>query len=231
VRHFPSPDIGTFARRLRHARGHRIPVTVVSGPVAAAQAPGAIVVTDTFDADEAPLAGGCACCTVRVELQRSLRRLQAERERGRAQFSRIVIAARGDLGPILRTFATERALGDDFFVEEEPEIGGDLERFTLTRDMPLIWDAFSRFIAALTALRGTDLTRTEGLLYVAGCRGPVMVHYRQHLALQPVELTAWPDEDRRSRITFVARNVERQAVENLFAAVHALAREGGAQAK
>jgi G3E family GTPase len=221
VRHFPSPDIGMFGRRLRQARGHRVPVTIVTGAVA--QAPGTIVVTDTFDPDEAPLAGGCVCCTVRVELQRALRRLQAEREQGRAQFSRVAIEARGDLGPILRTFATERALGDDFFIEEEPEAGGDLERFTLTRDAPIAWDAFSRFIAALTTLRGTDLTRTEGLLNVTGCRGPVMVRYRQHLALQPVELEAWPDEDRQSRITFVARGIERQTVEKLFMAVCALA--------
>jgi G3E family GTPase len=221
VRHFPSPDIGMFGRRLRHPRGPRIPVTIVTGAVAAAQTSGTVVVTDTFDADEAPLGGGCACCTVRVGLQRALRELQAERARGRAQFSRIVIETRGDLGPILRTFATERALGDDFFIEEEPEAaaGG---KFTLTRDAPLAWDAFSRFIAALTALRGADLTRTEGLLNVTGCRGPVMVRYRQHLALQPVELAAWPDDDRRSRITFVTRDVERQAVESLFAAVHAL---------
>jgi G3E family GTPase len=211
-----------FGRRQRHARGHRIPVTIVRGAGAVAQAPDTIVVTDNFDADEAPLGGGCACCTVRVELQRALRRLQAEREQGRAQFSRIVIAARGDLGPILRTFATERALGADFFLEEEPETGGDLQRFTLTRDAPLAWDGFSRFIAALTALRGTDLTRTEGLLNVAGCRGPVVVRYRQHLALQPVELEAWPDDDRRSRITFVARGVDMHMVEKLFEAVCAL---------
>ena len=221
VRHFPSSDIGMFGRRLRHARGHRIPVTVVTDAVAAAQADTAVVI-DTFDADEAPLGGGCACCTVRVGLQRALRKLQTERERGRAQFSRIVIETRGDLGPILRTFATERALGDDFFIEEEPEVAGGLERFTLTRDAPLAWNAFSRFIAALTALRGADLTRTEGLLNVEGCRGPVVVRYRQHLALQPVELAAWPDDDRRSRITFVVRNLPEADVTALLDAISKL---------
>jgi G3E family GTPase len=215
-----------FGRRLRHARGHRIPVTIVTGAGAAAQASDTVVI-DTFDADEAPLGGGCACCTVRVGLQRALRELQAERAHGRAQFSRIVIETHGDPGPTLRTFATERALGEDFFIEEEPEVVGGVEQFTLTRDAPLAWDKFSRFIAALTALRGADLTRTEGLLNVAGCRGPVVVRYRQHLALQPVELTAWPDDDRRSRITFVARDLERQVVENLFAAVHALSTAPG----
>ena len=207
-----------FGRRLRHARGHKIPVNVLTG-AAGAQASGTVVVTDTFDADETPL-GECACCTVRVDLQRALRELQAERARGRAQFSRIVIETCADLGPILRTFATERALGDDFFLEDEPQVAGG---FTLTRDAPLAWDAFSRFIAALTELRGEDLLRTEGLLNVAGCRGPVVVRYRQHLALQPVELVAWPDDNRRSRITFVTRGVERQTVESLFVAVQALA--------
>jgi G3E family GTPase len=224
VRHFPSPDLGMFGRRLRHPRGHRVPVSIVTSAVTVRQAPGTIVVTDTFGADEAPLAGGCACCTVRVELQRALRELLAERERGRTQFSRIVIAARGDIGPTLRTFATERALGDDFFVEAEPEAGGGLERFTLTRDTPLAWDAFSRFIAALTALRGTDLPRTEGLLNVAGCRGPVVVRYRQHLAIQPVELEAWPDHDRRSRIAFVAGNLAEAEVRNLLEATQALSK-------
>jgi len=215
VRHFPSPDIGMFGRRLRHARGHRIPVSIVTKVGATAQATGTVVVTDTWDADEAPL-GECACCTVRVELQRALRELQADRARGRTHFSRIVIETRAIVGPILRTFATERALGDDFFIEDEPQAAGG---FTLTRDAPLDWDAFSRFIAALTELRGADLLRTEGLLNVAGCRGPVVVRYRQHLALQPVELAEWPDDDRRSRITFVTRGIERQAVGSLFAAV------------
>jgi hypothetical protein len=39
-----------------------------------------------------------------------------------------------------------------------------------------------------------------------------------------VELEAWPDDDRRSRITFVARDVERQIVEKLLEAVCALAK-------
>ena len=45
-------------------------------------------------------------------------------------------------------------------------------RFTLTEDAPLSWDAFSRFITTLQALRGADLLRVKGVLNIEGCRGP-----------------------------------------------------------
>ena len=67
-------------------------------------------------------------------------------------------------------------------------------RFALTEDAPLAWEAFSRFITTLTALRGADLLQMKGLLNIAGCRGPVVVQFMQHLAQRPVELQAWPDE-------------------------------------
>ena len=50
----------------------------------------------------------------------------------------------------------------------------------------------------LIALRGADLLRVKGFLNVAGCRGPVVVQFVQHLAHPPVELAAWPDNDLRA---------------------------------
>ena len=130
---------------------------------------------------------------------------------GRAHFSRVVIETRGDLGPILRTFATERALGDDFYVEEEPEAVGELEPNSCSRETPrspgmhsAASSRHSRRCAARTCCA------PKGCSMSPGCRGPVVVRYRQHLALPPVELVAWPDDDRRSRIAFVARNCPRE---------------------
>ena len=220
--HFPSSDIGMFGRRQRHARGHRIPVTIVTDFAGAPRDRETVVVTDTFGAhDVMPPGNGCACCTVRAELQIALRRLLAERER--RHFTRVVIETNEDLGPILRTFATARALGDEFYVEEDPGIhAGGAHSFTLTEDAPLSWDAFSRFITTLQALRGADLLRVKGLLNVTGCRGPVAVQVMQHLAHPPVELQAWPDGDRASRLMFTTRDIEEQAVRNVFDAIHTL---------
>jgi G3E family GTPase len=75
----------------------------------------------------------------------------------------------------------------------------------------------------LTALRGADLLRVKGLLNIAGCRGPVVVQYVQHLAHPPMELQSWPDGKRTSRVVFVTRNIAENSVRDLFAAVQALA--------
>ena len=133
-----------------------------------------------------------------------------------------MIETSNDLAPILRTFATDRALGAEFYLEDFPEPTTGTHRFVLTEDAPLSWDMFSRFMTTLTALRGADLLHVKGLLNVAGCRGPVVVQFVQHLAHRPVELQAWPSDDRASRVTFVTRNIEEKTVRDLFNAVRAL---------
>jgi G3E family GTPase len=75
----------------------------------------------------------------------------------------------------------------------------------------------------LIALRGPDLLRMKGILNVAGCRGPVVVQYVQHLAHPPVELESWPDENRKSRVVFITRGIVERQVKQLLDAVRALA--------
>ncbi len=72
-------------------------------------------------ADETVLLGnGCVCCITRTDLQRALRKMVIDRERGdMPDFRRVVIETSGlaDPSPILQTFATDRALGDVFHVD------------------------------------------------------------------------------------------------------------------
>jgi G3E family GTPase len=142
---FPSRAAGPFGRKLKHARGARIPVTIVTGFLGAGKTTlvrrflatpegrGTAVVINEFGAvgiddalvrassDEVTLLGnGCLCCTTRSDLQIALRRLVSERETGTLpRFGRVLIETSGlaDPGPILQTFATDRALGGEFFVE------------------------------------------------------------------------------------------------------------------
>jgi G3E family GTPase len=95
--------------------------------------------------------------------------------------------------------------------------------FTFLWRAPLPWETFSRAMETLTALRGPDVLRVKGFLNVAGCRGPVLVQFVQHLSPPPVELERWPDEDRDSRVVFITRNLAEKQVRDLFAAVAALA--------
>jgi G3E family GTPase len=156
-------------------------------------------------------------------LQSALRQLLSERDN--KPFARVTIETSNDLGPVLRTFATERALGAEFYVETAPNLSGvdGIHHFELTDDVPLSWDAFSRFISTLTTLRGADVLHVKGILNIAGCRGPVVVHFMQHLALPPVELQAWPDDDRASRLEFITRWIAENTVRDLFDGVRKLA--------
>jgi len=337
---FPSPSAGRFGRRQKRERGARIPVTVVTGFLGAGKTTlvkhfletpeghGTAVLVNEFGQegiDDALLRGstektvllgnGCLCCNFRSDLQNALHRLVVDRERGVIPpFGRVVIETSGlaDPSPILTTFATDRALGGEFFIEavitviaagsglktvgkyaearrqvmladrivisktdiadenavdvttarlrelnprariiaadygrldpawitEAASARGDamflaeaaevehtdkVKSFTITEDEPIAWEPFARAMETLIALRGADLLRAKGILSVAGCKGPVVVQFVQHIAHPPVELAAWPDTDRKSRIVFITRDIGEREVRELFRAVRALA--------
>jgi G3E family GTPase len=97
-----------------------------------------------------------------------------------------------------------------------------IRSFCLWFEKPFTWDTFSAAVQVLTSLRGPDLLRVKGLVNVAGESGPVLVQGAQHVFHPPVTLEAWASEDRRSRIVFITRNLSRESVEALFAAVGTL---------
>jgi G3E family GTPase len=261
------------------------------------------------------LGNGCICCNTRSDLQVALRKLVADRDRGKIpHFDRVLIETSGlaDISPILQTFSTDRALGSEFALEvvltlidavaglknleKAPEarkqailadrlvvsktdiaegaatdklvarleelnpratidlaVAGDLDpnclidsgrdfmaaqrsgfvaeaahsdgivSFVMREDAPIDWPLFQRAVETLIALRGEDLLRVKGLLNIAGGRGPVVFQAVQHLIHPPVELAAWPDADRSTRVVFITRHVAERQVRDLFAAIRALA--------
>jgi G3E family GTPase len=133
----------------------------------------------------------------------------------------IDIAIAGALDPnrLIQPATSERGA----FVAEAEHADG-ITSFVIAQDQPVEWPGFSRAMETLIALRGSDLLRVKGILNVAGCRGPVVVQYVQHLAHPPVELKTWPDANRASRVVFIARDIAERDVKALFASVAALAK-------
>ena len=149
-------------------------------------------------------------------VERLTRRLRAFNPR-----ATIDIAVKGALDPqrVIEPAGGERS----GFVAEAAHSDG-ITSFVVTRQTPIAWLTFARTMETLIALRGADLLRIKGILNVAGCRGPVVVQYVQHLAHPPVELESWPDHNRDSRVVFITRGVVEHDVRDLFAAVEALAK-------
>jgi G3E family GTPase len=133
----------------------------------------------------------------------------------------IDIAVDGALDPhrLIEPVTGERS---GFVAEAEHSDG--IASFVLELAAPIEWQTFSRAMETLIALRGADLLRAKGILDVAGCRGPVVVHYVQHLAHPPLELQSWPDQARAGRVVFITRGIAEASVRDLFAAVQALAK-------
>jgi len=111
----------------------------------------------------------------------------------------------------------------------EPDEHGDHHRhdervksFCLRYTEPMTWAAFSQTMEVLGALRGSDMLRVKGLINVAEHKGPMVVQGVQHLFHPPVELDAWPSADHSTRIVFITRNIPRETVANLFAAIGAV---------
>jgi G3E family GTPase len=73
------------------------------------------------------------------------------------------------------------------------------------------------WLSLLASLRGKNLLRMKGLLNVAG--EPVAVHAVQTVIDEPVELARWPDGERRSRLVFITRDLEREQIERTLAAL------------
>ena len=99
----------------------------------------------------------------------------------------------------------------------------DVHPFVLFLDRPVDWSAFGIWLTMLLASRGADVLRVKGLLDV-GAPGPVVLNGVQHVAHPPEHLDAWPDDDHRSRLVFVARGMGKDEVERSLAAFDAAAR-------
>ncbi len=211
----PSPILQTFAtdRALGEIFHVEAVVTVIDAVTGAetvdwsAEARKQIILADRLVISKTDIAGEGAADTLGVRL----RALNANAE--------ILEAVNGALDPSRITEPADEAR--NAFVAEAAHSDG-IGSFVLTFDQPLPWPPFAKTMATLMQLRGNDLLRVKGFLDVAGCQGPVVVQFVQHLAHPPVELATWPDDNRQSRVVFITKNISEQQVRDLLNAVRAI---------
>ena len=68
--------------------------------------------------------------------------------------------------------------------------------------------------------RGPDLLRVKVIVKLAEEPDrPAVVHGVQHIFHPPVWLDAWPDEDRRTKLVFITRDIPRAWIDRLLDAL------------
>lgn len=97
--------------------------------------------------------------------------------------------------------------------------------FCMTRDEPIDWEAFVAWVRTLIGQHGEKLLRIKGILNIAGRDKPIAIHGVQHMFHDPAELADWPDDDHRSRIVFITRDLDRQIIEGKLDSLTAQAAE------
>ena len=93
---------------------------------------------------------------------------------------------------------------------------GGITAFALTFDAPLDWDQVNLWLAGLRHAYGEQLLRVKGILALRGEDLPVAIHGVHHVFHPPVRLPSWPDADRRSRLVFIARDLDAETLRGHF---------------
>ena len=98
--------------------------------------------------------------------------------------------------------------------------GVDIRAFSLRTAEPIEARAFSVFLELLIASAGPGLLRVKGLVKIAEApERPLVLHAVQHVVHEPVLLDGWPSADEDTRLVFIVRGVEAEAITSLFSAL------------
>ncbi|WP_367648088.1 CobW family GTP-binding protein [Ruegeria arenilitoris] len=80
---------------------------------------------------------------------------------------------------------------------------------SIVLDAPIRDSTFDYWLDSLIALKGPDILRVKGIVFLQGIDVPFVFHGVQHVFDPPVPLNNWIGDDRRSRIVVIARDLSR----------------------
>ena len=83
---------------------------------------------------------------------------------------------------------------------------------SLSLDERLDWTAFGVWLSALLHRHGERILRVKGILDVSDVEGPVVLQAVESLTHPPVHLPAWPPGPRGSRLVFITKDLDPEAI-------------------
>ena len=92
-----------------------------------------------------------------------------------------------------------------------------IRAFSFATDTAIPASMFDLFIELLRSMHGPNLLRLKGIVKIAEMEEtPVVVHGVQHLFHPTVRLERWPDDDHRTRIVCIVRDIAPEKIQELF---------------
>lgn len=88
--------------------------------------------------------------------------------------------------------------------------------FVVSFDQPLDAPGLSAGLEMLLSFRARNVLRLKAIVNTRGEKRPLVIHAVQHVLHAPVYLSAWPDDDRRSRFVFITDDLDEAFVTRLL---------------
>ncbi len=105
----------------------------------------------------------------------------------------------------------------DHHHNDESHTHAGIRTFSVVRDEPVTVSGLEVWMGLLRDVKGPSLLRIKGIVNIGG--RPIVIQAVQHMFHPPSELPKWPDDDRRSRIVFITRDLERAEIERTLDAL------------
>ena len=94
-----------------------------------------------------------------------------------------------------------------------------IRAYCITEENPISAMSFDLFLELLRASHGPGLLRVKGIVKIEeDPERPYIIHGVQHVFHPPVQLEAWPTDDKRTRLVFITRDIEKGEIEAMLRA-------------
>lgn len=94
--------------------------------------------------------------------------------------------------------------------------GDEIETFAMVTSQPTSMTSVNFFLELLMSQMGENILRIKGVLNIKGEYRPAVIHGVQHI-FHPLEwLEKWPGNDKKSRLVFITKNINKNTIDDFF---------------
>ena len=87
---------------------------------------------------------------------------------------------------------------------------------SIVLDSPIKDTTFDLWLDTLIAMRGKDILRVKGIVFIEGVEKPFVFHGVQDIFDPPVLLEDWPEDDTQTRIVIIGRDLSESQLQRSF---------------